>query len=846
MPRTQFLGQLLQDVRYGGRMLARHPGATVIIVFSLALGIGANTVVFSLVDALLLRTLPYPDSDRLVAVWFTPPKQPGQRALSSPGSCIDIREHTAAVFEHVGCYIGVAGNVSDPATPDAGPQWLRGEMSEQPVTQAIGVKPELGRWFTPDEDAPGGQRVMLISHNLWQTHFHGAKDILGRTLRVAYFSGDDSPSTIIGVMPDKFAVADSGASPDYFIPLRNSGRGRRSPVRNRWVVARLKPGLTVEQAQSAMDILAPTLGQLAPVNKGWGLNVQPLLESRIRGVRSPLAILEGVAALVLLIACANVGGLLLAQGMNRHREIAVRTALGSRRARTIRQLLTEAVLLALCGAAVSVLVLVRGMPVLTKWLALPFDGGSSASLDMRVLGFTLVVSVVTALVFGILPALQASRPDLTTAFKDADRTVTAAPGKLFLRSAFVVLQISLAVVLLTGAGLLINSLMRLNRVEPGFNTRNLTTFQMNFTGQQFFHQTGNVTPSGSLEFELTPRIDAVAADIRERLRVLPGVDGVTSVANGLPLGGSRRYNFTIADSSTPASERDDLSAEWNPIAPDYFRVLEAPIVRGREFTEADRRGSAPVALINTTMAKKYWPNEDPIGKTITVTFFNDVPREIVGVVGDVRSNIGDPVMPPQMYVPYAQLPTIQEGRTAFGLEVMNFIVRSRAPLADWLPAATRATTSADPLHAMSNVLSMEQFVALLNANFRQYVVLLSVFSGIALVLAVIGIYGVMTHSVAQRTGEIGIRMAFGAESRDVLALVLRQALIVIGTGAVIGVVAALGATRLIVGFLWGVKTSDPQTYAAVLATIGIVALFACLVPVYRALKVDPLTAMRHE
>jgi predicted permease len=487
------------------------------------------------------------------------------------------------------------------------------------------------------------------------------------------------------------------------------------------------------------------------------------------------------------------------------------------------------------------------MPVLTAWLPISLDNSSgSVSLNVRVLAFTLAVSVVTSLLFGILPALQASRPDLTTAFKDAGRGVTAAPTRLFLRNGFVVLQISLAVVLLTGAGLLINSLLRLNRVETGFNVSGLTAFQMNFTGQRFFHQTGNVTPSGSLEFELPPRIDAVATDIRGRLRALTDVDGVTFIASGLPLGGARRYNFSMGSGSPASSEREDLSAEWIPIGPDYFRVLGAPVIRGREFTESDRRGALPVALVSQTMAQKYWPDGDPIGKTISVQFFNDVPREIVGVVGDIRQNIRDPLMPPQIYVPYSQLPTIQEGRTAFGLENVNFIVRSRAPLGDWLEGATRATTAADPLHAMSNVMSLRQFVERQNTGFRQYVVLLAVFSGIALVLAVIGIYGVMTHSVAQRTGEIGIRVAFGAQARDVLALVLRHAFAVIGTGVVIGVAVSLGATRLIASFLWGVKPSDPQTYAAVLLTITVVALFACLVPAYRAVKVDPLTAIRRE
>ena len=845
MPRAHMLNQVLQDVRFGGRMLSRHPGATAIIVLSLALGIGANTVVFSLVNALLLQTLPYPDSDRLVAVWFTPPKQPARRAQSSPGSCIDIRERTQQVFEHVGCYIGVSGNVSDPATPGAGPEWLPGEMFEQPVSEAVGVKPELGRWFTREEDAPGAQRVMLISHRVWQQHFGGAKDVLGRTLRVADFSGDDSPSTIIGVMPEGFVFANFERS-DYFIPLRNSGRGRRSPVRNRAIVARLQPGVSIAQAQAAMNILAPALGDISPMNKGWGLDVQPLLDARVGNVRSPLAILEGVAAVVLLIACANVGGLLLAQGMTRQREIAVRTALGSPRARVVRQLLTESVVLALAGAALSVLVLVRGMPVLANWLSITIGGTAGVGLNTRVLAFTLVVSVVTALLFGILPALQASRPDLTTAFKDGDRSTTASPARLLLRSSFVVLQISLAVVLLTGAGLLINSLVRVSRVEAGFNPNGLTTFQMNFTGQQFFHQTGNVTPSGSLEFELTPRIETTATDIRQRLRQLPGVEAVTAIADTLPLAGARTYNFTMRDASAPPSENSDLTAEWLPIAPDYFSVIQAPVLRGREFTENDRRGGMPVALINATMARKYWPNDDPLGKTIAVQFFNDVPREIVGIVADVRSNITTTEAPPQIYVPFGQLPTIQEGRTAFGLEVVSFLIRSRAPLESWLPAATRVTTAADPLHAMSNVLSLNQFVASRTASFRQYVVLLSVFSAIALVLAVIGIYGVMSQSVTQRTGEIGIRVAFGAEARDVLMLVLRQGLIVIAIGVTIGTAAALGVTRLIAGVLWGVTPSDPPTYAAVLVTITLVALFACLVPAYRALRVDPLTAIRRE
>jgi putative ABC transport system permease protein len=747
------------------------------------------------------------------------------------------------VFQHVGCYLPIAGNVSDPALRNTAPEWLDGEILEYSVTRVIGVAPERGRWFTREEDQAGAPRVIVISHGYWQRHFNGAKDVLGKTLRVADFSGDDTPSTIVGVMPDGFSInGDEGM--DYFIPLRNSGRGRNSPVRNRLVIARLQPGVTVAHAQAAMTAAAPRLAELAPMNKGWGLRVEPLIESRVAGLQSPMGILQGVAALVLLIACANVGGLLLAQGMSRQREVAVRTAVGSARGRTVRQLLTESLVLAMLGMAVGLLVLWRGMPVLTNWLSLTGAGG--IGLDGRLLAFTIVVSVLTAMLFGIVPALQASRTDLSTAFKDSDRTSTSAPSKLRLRSAFVIVQIAMAVVLLTGSGLLINTLIKLTRTDnAGFNPNGLTTFQMNFTGKEFFHQTGNVTPSGSLEFAMTERIDAVASDIRQRLRALPGIESVTSEANGLPLGGARQYNFAIAGRG-PSSDRDGLQALWRPIAPEYFKTLEAKVLQGREFTESDRRGSVPVALVNETMAKKFWPGENPIGQYISVQFYNDPPRQIVGIVGDIRQGQRALTIDPQMYVPSAQLPTIQEGRTAFGLETMNFVVRTRLPLDRWLPGATAATVAADPLHAMSNVLSMQQFVASQNGRLRQYVMLLSVLAGIAVLLAMLGVYGVMSQSVAQRTGEIGIRIAFGAEASNVLALVLRQGVIVIAIGVVTGTLAALSLSGLLRGLLWGVTPRDPATFAMVVGAIALIALIACLVPASRALKVDPLTAMRQE
>jgi putative ABC transport system permease protein len=604
--------------------------------------------------------------------------------------------------------------------------------------------------------------------------------------------------------------------------------------------------VTLAQAQAAADQLAREFGEQSPQNKGWGIRVVPLDESMLGGnLRSAFQILQGTAALVLLIACANVGGLLLAQGMMRQRELAVRTAIGSGRWRIVRQLLTEGLVLASLGAVVCLALVSLGMSALLKWLPQWLPRLNEVSLSPTVLAFTVGVSLVTAIVFGMLPALQASRLDLATAFKAGSRSATSSRGKLRLRSAFVVLQISTAVVLLTGAGLLINSLVRLTNVDTGIDPSNVTTFEMSFTGRGFFGATGKVTPIGSLEFELSPRITTLVNQIRDRIAALPGVDGVTTMRMSTPLGGSALYSFTIAGRPVP-SPRDMPSALWLPIGADYFKVLQVRVVRGREFTDLDTLSTTPVAVINETMARQYWPNEDPIGQTVSVQFYNDQPRQIVGIVPDIRPSLRNRDARPQMYVPHTQLPTIQAGITAFGLEGVTFVVRSRAALNDWLPGARAAAKELDPAHAVNNVELLSAFAARQTQGFRQYVILLGVFSGIALLLAVVGIYGVMSHSVMQRTNEIGIRVAFGATARNVLASVLGRGLIVIGTGMVFGLIASLSLTRIIDSALWGVTSTDPATYTVVLLTLFAVACLACYVPARRALKVDPLVAMRQE
>jgi putative ABC transport system permease protein len=829
------VGQLLHDARYAARVAARQPGTTIIIVLSLALGIGANTLVFSLVNGILLRAFPYPEPERVVMMWFTPPDRPEVRAgLANAAACMDLRLEST-FYEHAGCFIGVEGNVADPADSETtGPEWLVGEMLSYRSAMAVAAQPMMGRWFTQDEDSSEADRVMLISYDLWQRRFGGAPDVLGKRLSVADFGGNVDPSTIIGVMPPSFSFANPRS--DYFVPLRPTNRLRNSPARNRWVVARLKPGVTLEQAQEGANQFAAYLERDSPRNKGWGIKVEPMTESQVGFLRAPFQMLQGGA---------NVGGLLLAQGITRQRELAVRAAIGSDRWRIVRQLLTESVALSLLGALVSIVVIAFGINALVKWLPSWIPRLNEVAVDDRVLLFTTAVSVVTSIVFGMLPALSASRLDLSAAFKVSSHAATSSPGRLRLRSAFVVLQVSAAIVLLTGAALLINSLLRLSNADIGFDPRNLTTFQMSFTGRQFFGATGRTTPSGSTEMQLSPRINTVAAEVRGRIAALPGVDGV-AIANARPLAGGRLYVFTIAGRQPAISERDALRAAWHPIGADYFRVLQAAMVRGREFRDLDSASGAPVALINETMARRYWPDEDPIGETITIDFYNDQPRQIVGIVPDIRPSIRNRDPEPRMYVPYAQLPQLQAGVTAFGLETVTFVVRSRAQVEDWLPAAQAAAAEIDPAHAVTSVQQVEDFAAQQTQGFRQYVILLGIFSAIALIIAVVGVYGVMSHSVTQRTSEIGIRVAFGATARNVLAISLGQGLMVIGLGMVIGLTASLGATRIISSYLYGVTATDPATFGAVLLMLFVVAGLACFVPARRALKVDPVVAMRHD
>ena len=841
------MSTLMQDLRYSVRRMLKQPGFAAIVVVSLALGIGANTMIFSLVNGLLLRSLPYPDPDRVVVLWFTPPNRPDQRNVATHANCAALRERSRS-FEHIGCGIpGIGANLSEEGQDAAAAERLIGQQYTADLADALGVGPLIGRWFTVEEEQPGRDPVILISYRLWQSRFAGSPNVVGRKVRVTGTQNTASDiATIIGVVPDGFDFFNPLA--DLWFPFVIPAGSANAPTRRLLVAGRLLPGVTVTQAQAEMTAFAQGLAEEVPeTNKDWGIQVQPVQEAYLGPLRSPFLVLQGVVAFVLLIACANVAGLLLAQGAAQQKELAIRSALGSSRSRIIRQLLTGNVLLAIMGGIAGLAIGWAGMRVLVNSLPPGFPRLSAVTIDSTVLGFTLLLSVATGLIFGILPALQISRPDLMDALRDSTRSATAGGARQRLRSAFVVLQISLALVLLIGAGLMINSFLRLYAVESGVDTSNLMSFQVQLSDSKFIRDTGGRTPSGSAETETSPLLSQVSEQMRGRLGAIPGVESVAMVSTVAPLmGGARRYPFTIDGKQPAPAEQEAQSAEWYPISPEYFETLKLSILRGHEFTAQDSAAGLPVIVINSTMANRFWPNDDPIGKRVQVSYFNDPPRQIVGVVGDVRQSSRQTDAQAQMYVPFGQLPAIQEKRLSFGTEILTFVMRSAGNPEQLTAGLRSAIAEIDRSQPVYNVQPLERYVSNQLEGYRQYVMMLGVFGGIAVILAVVGIYGIMAHAVTQRTNEIGIRMALGAGSGQVLKLVLRRGLILIVIGLVLGFGASLALTQVLNSFLWGVTATDPLTFALVVAGLASVALLACYIPARRALKVSPIIALRYE
>jgi putative ABC transport system permease protein len=804
---------LLQDLKYGVRMLMKHPGFTAVAVIALALGIGANTAIFSVVNAVLLRPLPFTEPDSLMVVYESRMDRGGQRGSVSYPNFADWRAQNT-VFEHMSTF-----HDSDfVLTGEGEPVRLHTAVVNADLLPLLGVAPIIGRPFVPEEDKPGNSgRVVLLSHRLWQQRFSGDQNVLGKSL---VLNGKDYD--VVGVMPEGFHFPVDAETIDLWTTVAvDSGMFGQRGAHYMHVIARLKPGITQAQATAEMEGIAANLERQYPdENSHRGVTVVPALESLVGDVRPALLILLGAVGMVLLIACVNVANLLLARATTRHREMAIRAALGASRLRVVRQLLTESVLLALAGGALGLLIALWGTDLLVSLTRDDLPRAGQIGLDVRVLGFTLLVSLLTGIVFGIVPAIQSSRTDLTESLKEGGRGSTEG-GRNRLRGALVVGEVAIAIVLLAGAGLLIQSLRRLERVDPGFNPRNVLTFSLGLPEVRY-------KPEQQIQFYQL---------LKARLESLPGVKSASAVMP-LPLGGDR-MRVTFETEGRPIAKGELPATEIRTIGLDYFKTMGIPLIKGRDFTERDVQKAPAVIIVNEAFAKQFFPGEEVIGKHIQPGISDDddeTPmREIVGLVGNVKHQKLNAEPDPEAYEPHAQL--------TFD---MTMLVRTETDPNSIVKAAQNEVKALDKDLPAYGIKTLDEYLSASVARPRFNALLLGVFASLALILTAVGLYGVMNYSVTQRTHEIGIRVALGARQQDVLKMVVRQGMILTGIGIGAGLIGAYFLTRLLETMLFGVGSTDPATFVAISIILAGVALGACFVPARRATKVDPMIALRYE
>jgi putative ABC transport system permease protein len=808
------MGTLLQDLRYGIRTLAKNPGFTVVAVLTLALGIGANTAIFSVVDAVLLRPLPYPESDRLFVVYQTLPQDPAQNTGVSYPNYLDWTQQNQ-VF---GSIAAVRGN-SLALSAQGEPTYIQTGSVTSNYFDVLRVKPLLGRTLRSSDDALDASPVVVVSETLWRSRFGADPAIVGRTITL-----DQHPTTVAGIVPAYFHPSVPDAAAQLWVPLRQDGvfsdmRGRRA---GHYLTAlgRLKTGVTAAQAQGEMAAMEQQLAEQYPnENKGWGIRIVSLRADLAGNVRTALLVLLGAVGFVFLIACANVASLQLARAASRRKEIAIRVALGAGRQRLLRQFLTESVLLSVLGGAVGLVLAFEALQGLLAWLPADLPRVSEIHLDARVLAFGLALSVLSGVLFGLAPAWHGAESRLAEALEGArgageERTSHRA------RNAFVVAETALAIVLLVGAGLLLRSFARLQQVNAGFNPAQLLTAQVGLPRAQY------AQPEQWIAFY---------QQSLERMNALPGAQ---EAAVGVPLPLSDSYiNLAFqVEGRPPHSKGDSPTADFVAISPNYFHVMQVPLLRGREFSDADSESGPKVCVISSSLAQQLFPTESPLGRRIVIGYPTDASREIVGIVGDVKDTELSARQAAQIYVPFVQNP----------FWAADIAVRTQgnpSALAGALREQIRAIDSALPV---AEVRPMSEVIGSSIAQPRFRTALLSLFGAAALLLAAIGIYGVLAYTVAQQTREIGIRMALGANPARVLRLVLARGLRLAGAGTVIGVLAALLLTRLLGSLLFDVSASDPLTFAAVTGLLLAVALLACYVPARRAMRVDPMVALRYE
>ena len=804
---------LKQDVRYAVRRLIKSPAFTTVALVTLALGIGANTAIFSVVHAVLLKPLPYHDPDNLVAVFHM---SEGRRSTMSGPNFYDVKKQSTALSD------AAAYTRSRMILTGRGdPVRLDGAQVSGSFFDVLGVRPILGRVFRADDNHPGRTRVAILSFNLWQQRFGGDSKVIGSTTTL-----DGVGYDIVGVMPERFSFP---AGRLLWTPIEYTD-DFTTRQRGAWylqAIGRVRPGSSPEQVNAEIETIARQLAtQYRDSNEGVGMGAMPLHEVMVGDVRKSFWVLLGAVGCVLLIACVNVANLLLARAASRETEIAVRAALGAARGRLIRQLLTESLILGVVGGALGLLIAIWGVEALLAMDPTGIPRLGEVHVDPFVIAFTFALSIVTGLVFGVVPALQAAKSGMSLTLKEGGRGALSSRGGARVRSGLVIAEVALAVTLLAGAGLLIRSFGKLAAVDPGFVVQPALAFDLSLPDARYEEEARQI---------------AFFDQLLPKLRAIPGVEQAGAVVS-LPLSGSSFVLTFEVKGRPPVPPSQQPAMQVRVATPEYFETIGIPLTRGRMFTADDRWGSTQVALITEAAARQYFPGEDPIGKTIVLGWGRgpNTPRaggEVIGIIGDIKDEGLNEPDPPQIYLPYRQWP----------LEAMSVLLKTSVPPDTIAEVARRTVYSLDGNLPVSNVRSLEQVVARSISQPRFYMTLLAVFASVAVALAAIGIFGVLSYAVAQRTREIGIRMALGAHQRTVLGLVVKEAMLMAAGGVLLGLACAVPLTRwLVAKLLFDTQPTDPLTYCSVAAALALIAMLAAYVPARRATRVDPMIALRAE
>jgi putative ABC transport system permease protein len=812
---------LFSDLQLGFRVLRRNPGFTVTAILLLALGIGANTAIFSVVNAVLLRPLPYQDSSRIMQIWHVPPAKsfPGMTLFSvSPANYLDWRSQNHS-FEDMAAYGGARFNVGGKERPES--------IQAAPVAPGffsiLRVQPILGRDFTPDDDRPGQGHVVVLGNALWRERYGADPDVVGRNIVL-----DGETYTVIGVMPRTFNFPSWAQlwTPLAWTDERRAVRGNH----NYQVIGRLKPGVDIRAAQAELSAISTRLEQLYPEDdKGWGAKILTLREQTVGDVRPALLVLLGAVSFVLLIACANVANLVLGKILGRKKEIAIRSALGATRGAILRLVLAETLLLSVAGGALSLFLARFGTTLIVKFLADRLPRFAEITLNAPVLGFTAFLALFAGLLAGLLPALRFTKTDVNEALKQGQSRGSSESGGGNTRGLLVTVEVALSLVLLVGAGLMVRTLWELSNVKPGFDPNSLLTMTVSIPANKF------ATPTAYISF---------FERVLQQVRTSPGVESA-GVIDDLPMGDGGSHQPVSVEGQPVVPMADQPEVDVRLISPGYLRTMRVPLLSGRDLTDGDVAGRNPAVIISESMAKRFWPNENPLGKHLTLTFYPGVAREIVGVVGDVKLDSLDETRPvATVYWPLDQI--FAPPSEAWRSFPMSLAVRTGADPMSAVTAVTSAVHEVDPETPVTDVLSMNELISNSLSPQRSNMLLLAAFAALALVLTAVGIYSVLSYAVRRRVREIGIRMALGASHSDVLKMVVVDGIKPILLGVGIGLAIALGLGRVVSSLIFGVRPTDPLTFATVASLLVAVGVLATIVPAYRATRVEPVRTLRDE